>query len=117
MDFTFTSEQTMLRDTLARSLQRDYGFDARQAVVRSAPGWSTEVWRRLGELGLLALPFPEDAGGLGGTIVDLVAVGELFGEHLLVEPYVASVVLAGGALAAVPGHAGAKAWLARLVDG
>ena len=117
MDFSFTEEQTLLRGSVSRYLQRHYDFEARQAVVRSGAGWSREVWRGLGELGLHALPFAEEAGGLGGSIVDVVAIGELFGAHLLVEPYVASVVLAGTALAAVPEHADAARWLERIVAG
>ncbi|GAA2876253.1 acyl-CoA dehydrogenase [Pseudonocardia halophobica] len=101
MDFTFTEEQVLLRDTVTRSLERDYSFEARQAIARSERGWSPEVWARLVELGLTALPFPEAVGGLNGSIVDVVAVAEVFGAHLLVEPWVASVVLAGGVLAAV----------------
>lgn len=117
MDFSFTEEQTLLRGSVSQYLQRHYAFETRQAVVRSAAGWSPEVWRGLGELGLHALPFPEEVGGLGGSIVDVVAVGELFGAHLLVEPYVASVVLAGAALAAVPEHADAARPLRRIVAG
>jgi alkylation response protein AidB-like acyl-CoA dehydrogenase len=117
MDFTFTAEQTALRDSVARYLQRDYDFDTRQAIVRSAAGWSPPVWRHLADTGLLAAPFPEEAGGLGGSIVDVVAVGELFGAHLLVEPYAASVVMAGGALALVPGQATAAGWLKRIAAG
>lgn len=83
-------------------LRRHYDFEARQAVVDSDAGWSPEVWQGLGELELIALPFPEDVGGNGGSIVDIVAIGELFGVHLLVEPYLASVMLTGGLLAAPP---------------
>ncbi|GAA4684793.1 acyl-CoA dehydrogenase family protein [Pseudonocardia yuanmonensis] len=117
MDFSFTEEQTLLRGSVSQYLQRRYTFEDRQAVVRSEAGWSREVWRGLGELGLHALPFPEEAGGLGGSIVDVVATAELFGAHLLVEPYVASVVLAGAALAAVPDHPGAADRLGRIVAG
>lgn len=117
MDFTFTEEQTLLRDSVSGYLQRHYDVDARRAVVRSEAGWSPEVWRGLGELGLLALPFPEEAGGYGGSIVDVVAISELFGAHLLVEPYLASVVLAGGALAALPDHADAARRLEGILAG
>src|SRR3954453_16278619 len=102
MDFTFTAEQTALRDSVARYLQRDYDFDARQAIVGSAAGWSPRVWRQQGDLGLLAGPFPEGVGGLGGSIGDGGAISELFGAPLLVEPFAAAIVLAGGALALVP---------------
>src|SRR3954451_11098153 len=102
MDFTFTDEQAALRESVARYLRRDYDFDARQAIVRSAAGWSPPVWRHLGDMGLLAAPFPEEVGGLGGSIVDVVAISELFGAHLLVEPYVGSVVMAAAPLPPCP---------------
>lgn len=117
MNFTFTDEQEMLRASVSRYLQRDYDFDTRQAIVASSAGWSTPVWRRLAYMGLLAAPFPEDVGGLGGSIVDVVALGELFGAHLLVEPYVGSVVMVGGALTRVPGQPAAVRWLKRIITG
>jgi alkylation response protein AidB-like acyl-CoA dehydrogenase len=117
VDFTFSDEQTMVRDGLARYLQRDYDFDARQAVVRSAAGWSPRVWRQMAEMGLLAAPFAEEVGGLGGSIVDVVAISEVLGAHLVVEPYAGSVVLAGGALAQLPGQPTAAGWLKRIVAG
>lgn len=117
MNFTFTEEQEMLRASVSRYLQRDYDFDTRQAIVASSAGWSTPVWRRLAYMGLLAAPFPEDVGGLGGSIVDVVALGELFGAHLLVEPYVGSVVMVGGALTGVPGQPAAVRWLKRIITG
>ncbi|GAA4283536.1 acyl-CoA dehydrogenase [Brevibacterium daeguense] len=117
MDFTFTDEQDQLRSTVDRALQRDCPFEKRQAVVASETGWSPEVWGRIVELGLTAIPFPEDIGGLGGSIVDLVAVAEVFGAHLLTEPWTASVVLAGGMLAAVPDSREARSRLERIASG
>ncbi|MCW0214253.1 MAG: acyl-CoA dehydrogenase [Pseudonocardia sp.] len=117
MDFTFSDEQTLMRDSVSRYLQRDYGFDARQAIVGSAKGWSSDVWARLGEMGLLAAPFPEEVGGLGGSIVDVVAITEVLGAHLVAEPYIGSVVMAGGALAAAPDGTVSAGWLERVVAG
>ncbi len=70
----------------------------------------------MAEFGLLALPFSEDQGGLGGTITDCVAFAELFGKHLVIEPYTAAIMLAGAALAASDDPA-AGAWLAKLIAG
>jgi alkylation response protein AidB-like acyl-CoA dehydrogenase len=117
MDFAFTDEQTMLRGSVARFLERNYSFEARQALVRSDAPCSVEVWKAFAELGLLGLPFPEELGGLGGSVVDLVAIGEPFGEHLLVEPYLSSVLLAGRALAAVAEQPVARRWLERIAAG
>lgn len=114
MDFSFTDEQQMLRDGVARYLEKDYHFDARQKIVRSEAPWSAEAWAQYAEFGLLALPIAEEAGGLGGSISDCVAVAELFGKHLVVEPYLGSVMLAGQALAA--SDAGGE-WLGKIVAG
>lgn len=105
MDFNFTDEQAMLRESLARTLQKTYDFDRRKAIVASGRGMSPEVWRQFAELGLLALPFPEEAGGLGGSMVDIVSIAELFGEYLVVEPYCSAILLAGNALARTGSHA------------
>lgn len=87
MDFNFTEEQVMLRDGVKRYLDKNYDFEARQALLRSGAAWSDAAWSQLADLGLLSLPFPEEAGGLGGSVVDLVPVAEAFGEHLTVEPW------------------------------
>lgn len=100
MDFNFTEEQVMLRDSVKRFLDKNYDFEARQALLRSGAAWSQPAWSQLAELGLLSLPFPEEVGGLGGSVVDLVHVAESFGEHLTIEPWAFSQVLAGGALVA-----------------
>jgi alkylation response protein AidB-like acyl-CoA dehydrogenase len=117
MDFSFSESQAMLRDSLGRYLRDNYDFKARQAIVQSGRSGSPAVWNDLAELGLLALPFAEATGGLGGSIVDVVAVSELFGEHLLVEPYLPTLLLAGRALALAEGHAAARDWLARIIAG
>ncbi len=117
MDFSFTDEQVLLRQSVTSYLRRSYGFDARQAIVHSDRPFSAEVWAALGDLGLLTLPFPEAVGGTGGSVVDVVAVTELFGEHLLVEPYLSSVLLAGRALAIAPEQPAARRWLERIMAG
>lgn len=114
MDFSFTDEQQMLRDGVARFLDKDYDFDARQKIVRGEAPWSAEAWAQYAEFGLLALPIAAEAGGLGGSISDCVAVAELFGKHLVVEPYLGCVMLAGAALAA--NDAGAE-WLGKVMAG
>ncbi|GAB2827925.1 acyl-CoA dehydrogenase family protein [Actinocorallia aurea] len=117
MDFTFTDEQTMLRESVGRYLAKNYAFEARQALVASERPHSDEAWQAFADFGLLALPFPEAVDGLGGSIVDVVSVGELFGEYLVVEPYVSSVLLAGRALAEAGDHPQAKQWLGRIMAG
>ncbi|MGO4332874.1 acyl-CoA dehydrogenase family protein [Cupriavidus sp. M-11] len=117
MDFQFSEEQSMLRDTLARYLADHYGFEARQAAVRSPAGWRPACWKALAqELGLLGAGFPERFGGLGGGAVEHMIVMEQFGRHLVVEPYLSTVVLGGGAL--LHGNeALAAQWLPAIIGG
>ncbi len=98
MDFRYSEEQLALQDTLQRFISRDYDFERRRALARSPLGFSADAWDRYAELGLLALPFPEEFGGLGGTGVDIMAVMEQIGQGLLLEPYLSTVVLCGGLL-------------------
>ncbi len=67
MEFNYSEEQLALQDTLQRFISRDYDFDKRRKLSASALGYSAEAWSQFAELGLLALPFPEDFGGLGAA--------------------------------------------------
>jgi alkylation response protein AidB-like acyl-CoA dehydrogenase len=96
VDFRYTDEQLALQDTLRRWIARDYDFERRRSLARSPEGYSTAAWAQYAELGLLGLTFPEEFGGLGGSGVDVMAVMELVGEGLLLEPYWSTVVLCGG---------------------
>jgi alkylation response protein AidB-like acyl-CoA dehydrogenase len=92
MDFTFTDEQQQFADALRRYLDRNYGFEARQAIVYSDAGVSDTHWNAFTELGLTALPVPEEQGGFNGTPVDLLVVMQELGRALVVEPYWATAV-------------------------
>ena len=105
MDFNFSEEQTMIRDSLARLLRDQYDFDTRRKVVEGEAGWRPEMWQQFAELGLLAAPFSEEDGGLGGGAIDSMVIMEEFGKALVVEPYVPTIVCAGGFLK----HAGTPA--------
>ncbi len=98
MDFDFTDEQRLLKDSVDRFVAERYGFEARKAVLASEAGWSPAIWAQLAELGLLAVPFAEEHGGIGGGPTETMIVMEAFGRGLVVEPYLPTVVLAGGLL-------------------
>jgi len=98
MDFNFTEEQGMIRDSLSRLIREQYDFDTRRKVVASKEGWSPAMWAQFAELGLLMAPFSEEDGGLGGGPIDAMVVMEEFGKGLVVEPYLPSVVCGGGFL-------------------
>src|SRR5271169_2202592 len=96
MDIQFTEEQELLRSSVQRLLRDQYDFDARRKIVASEEGWSRKQWRALAELGLLGAPFSEDAGGLGGGPLSTMIIMHEFGRHLVIEPFVETVVLSGG---------------------
>lgn len=98
MDFDFSEEQRLLKDSVERLMLDSYGFDDRRKYQAKLPGFSEVMWARYAELGLLALPFSEEHGGFGGGAVETMIVMEAFGKALILEPYFATVVLAGGIL-------------------
>jgi pimeloyl-CoA dehydrogenase small subunit len=98
MDFAFSDEQRLLKDSVERLMADRYDFEARQRFMKEPAGWSREAWRDYAELGLLGLPFEERHGGVGGSPVETMIVMEAFGRALALEPFLATVVLGGGLL-------------------
>lgn len=92
MDFQFTEEQQQFADALKRWGAKDYAFETRQKIVLSEAGVSDEAWATLVELGMTALPVPEEQGGFNGSAVDLYVVMQELGRALVVEPYLATVL-------------------------
>lgn len=92
MDFTLKEEQLQFADALQRWIARDYGFEARRAIIQSDAGVSEPAWATLAELGMTALPVPEAHGGFGGNGVDMFVVMQELGRGLVVEPYLATMV-------------------------
>jgi alkylation response protein AidB-like acyl-CoA dehydrogenase len=105
MDFNFKEEQLQFADALKRWIARDYSFEARRAIVRSQAGVSDAAWATLTELGMTALPVPEEQGGFNGSAVDMFVVMQELGRGLVVEPYFATV-LGAEFLKLGGGHAG-----------
>ena len=98
MDFSLTEEQAMLADSIARFIETDYDFETRQKIAAGEGGFSKDMWRTFAELGWTAVPFSDEDGGLDGGPVELMLMMQEFGRGLLVEPFLANIVLAGGAL-------------------
>ena len=105
MDFNFNEEQLAFADALKRWVTKEYSFDERQKIVHSASGVSDAAWSTLAELGMTALPVPEQQGGFNGSVLDMFVVMQELGRGLVVEPYLATV-MGAEALKTGGGHAG-----------
>lgn len=116
MNFELTDEQRQMADSVNRYLNERYDFEARKKIIRSDAGLSDDVWSQLTELGLLAIPFSEDAGGFGGGAVDLMSAMQAAGAALLVEPLLPNIV--AGRLVDKMGSAAQKnAYLSPMMEG
>lgn len=117
MDFSFTEEQTLLRNMVQSFVQDNYDFDSRMKIVRSDEGMSREIWGQFAELGLLAAPFSEEMGGLDGGPIETMVIMEELGRGLVVEPYLPTVVLCGGILNRHGSDAQKEAHLGGIIGG
>jgi len=117
MDFNLSAEQELLRDGLAKFLAARYTLEGSRAAAKIGAGWQPEIWRSFAEeLGILGATLPESAGGSGGGPVESMVIAEELGRALVIEPYIDTVVVAGGLLQQAGGEA-AEAVLKRICDG
>ena len=99
MDFSFTEEQRLLRDSLSSFLSDRYDADSRRKAIGTESGWRPELWKALAEeVGILGAALPEDLGGLGGGPVDTMVVMTELGRALVIEPFLETVVIGAGLL-------------------
>ena len=117
MDFSFSEEQTLLQDSIEKFIQNDYAFERRQQIVQEEQGYSPDNWRTFAELGWFGVPFAEADGGFGGSAVESMIMCEQFGKGLVVEPFLATVVLAGRAVAIGGSAAQKQRYLNGVMDG
>lgn len=117
MNFSLSAEQQMLQDSISKFVQKDYDFDSRMALVKSELGYSKDHWKLFAELGWLMVPFSENDGGLGGSAADLMVVMEELGKGIVIEPFLATTVLAGGAIAKAGSEAQKQTLLGGIMEG
>jgi pimeloyl-CoA dehydrogenase small subunit len=117
MDFDLSEEQRLLKDSIDGLLADAYDFDKRKKYMAEKGGWSRAIWSKLAEQGLLGLPFSEEDGGFGAGGVETMIVMEAMGRALVLEPYLATVVLAGGFLRHGGSAAQKTAHLPGIIDG
>src|SRR2546430_10608731 len=117
MDFDLSEEQRLLKESVDGLLSDAYDFDARKKYMAEKGGWSRAIWSKLAEQGLLGLPFAEDDGGFGAGAVETMIVMEALGRALVLEPYLPTVVIAGGFLRHGGSAAQKAAHLPGIIDG
>ncbi|MFP2924963.1 acyl-CoA dehydrogenase family protein [Pyxidicoccus sp. 3LG] len=117
MDFSYTEEQQALQDSLRRFLTKEYDFEKRKHISRSAAGYSQDHWKKLAEMGVLGLGIPEAYGGMNGSPVDTLLIMESFGRALVLEPYLPTVVLCAGLVRDVGTEAQKQALLTPIAMG
>ena len=117
MDIEFNDEQRQLQDSVERMLRTSYGFVLRRAIVASEEGFSHTHWQEFADLGLLAAPFSEESGGLGGGTIATMIIMEALGRHIVVEPYFETAVVAGGLIEALGSQAQRRDLLAGIMSG
>ena len=117
MDIKLSKEQELLRDGLTKFLSTRYDLEKSRAAAKTGAGWQPDIWRAFAdELGILGATLPETVGGIGGGPVELMVITEALGHALVVEPYVDTVVVAGGLLERAGGEQAASL-LEKVVSG
>ena len=117
MDFDLNEEQRLLKESIDGLLPDSYDFEQRKKYMAEKGGWSKAVWLKLAEQGLLGLPFSEAEGGFGGGGVETMIVMEALGKALVLEPYLATVVIGGGFLRHAGTDAQKAAHVPSIIDG
>jgi alkylation response protein AidB-like acyl-CoA dehydrogenase len=117
MNFDLSPDQKLLVDTVASFVRKESPVTRMRALRKDPMGYTREMWKQMGELGWLGIVFPESAGGLGGSFVDIALILEQLGTTLVPEPIVPSVVLAGGAIMRAGSDEQKTRWLEPLIAG
>ena len=117
MEFVLTEEQSLLRESVRRFVDKDYGFAARRKLVREGGAFSRGYWAMFAKMGWLGVAMPEDVGGYGGGAVDAAIVLEELGRGLVLEPYLGVAMLTAQTLERGAGQSQRAALLPPLVRG
>jgi alkylation response protein AidB-like acyl-CoA dehydrogenase len=117
VDLRYDTEHVILRDSAESFLAKRYDYRAVRKTAAGEAGWNQEIWAEFATLGWLGLPFALEDGGSGGGAVELAILMEAFGKHLVIEPYLATVVLGGGLIAGLGSQAERRALLPAVIEG
>jgi len=117
MDFSLSEEQKLIKDAVEKFVRNDYSFETRNKIVASEDGLDRGVWKQFAELGWLGVSFSEEVGGFGGGAIETNIMMEAFGYGMVVEPYLATIVLGGNALALGGTEAHKQNVLSKVIEG
>ena len=117
MNFELSEEQKMIQQSVERFVQENYDLTNRVKISSEDPGYSQEYWTAMAELGWLGLAFSEEEGGFGGNQIDTLVLMEQFGKGLVLEPFLANIVLGGGAIKRGGSPAIKESILPNLIEG
>ena len=117
MNFELSEEQKMIQQSVERFVQENYDLTNRVKISSEDPGYSQEYWTAMAELGWLGLAFSEEEGGFGGNQIDTLVLMEQFGKGLVLEPFLANIVLGGGAIKRGGSPAIKESVLPNLIEG
>lgn len=116
MDFTFTEDQMLFRESVRDFLVNEVTPERVRASWESEHGRDAQLWSQLAELGLTGMTVPEAQGGLGMSAVDFVLLAQECGYVALPEPLVHTALVAVPTLSAIGGEFAAT-WLPRVASG
>ncbi len=117
MNFELTEEQTMIVDAVRRFVDNDSPVERFRNLRTTERGWEPEVWAKMAEYGWQAVAFPEEQGGFGGSFVDVALILEQLGRGLVPEPFIPSVVLAGGLVSKLGSEEQVASFLTPMLEG
>ncbi|MDY6829425.1 MAG: acyl-CoA dehydrogenase family protein [Pseudomonadota bacterium] len=117
MDFSLSEEQQLIKESVEKFIEKDYGFEARNKLLAKDDRFSRDLWKQYAELGWLGIALPEEFGGYGGGAVETMLVMEPFGSAMVLEPYLSTVVLGANAVLFAGSDEQKKALLSQVVAG
>jgi alkylation response protein AidB-like acyl-CoA dehydrogenase len=116
MDFSLSTEQSALRDSVRKFCKEQYGYKQRQLMAQDR-GFQRKHWNLFAELGWLGAALPEDSGGVGGSAIEFAIIAEEFGRALVLEPFLSSAVAPAQAIRASVTSSLCREWVESLVGG
>ena len=117
MNFELSEEQKMIQQSVERFVQENYDLTNRVKISSEDLGYSKEYWGSMADLGWLGLAFDEEDGGFGGNQIDTLVLMEQFGKGLVLEPFLANIVLGGGIIKRAASPAIKESIIPSLMEG